>query len=488
MKKCILIILVLLAFCCLQEVSAGNLTDNITCSTHFSSNITVNNFNVGNSSIIHVDDVDVNVNEMNYNECMNYLLKGNTPTYILVDGDVSNLNICSYIPTEHYPSNYHSLSNNYHNISLNDSSLEGTLLYCPHDYELATTFLTSSSNNIGLIEYCLFNRALRDTQYINMNQISIPAFNDSIAEKIKNIIDTDRINGPKRVGLLIDSIIAQMNNTINNYLIEVNKVYTHNLVVSNARGDTSGRYWGMGHYHEFANIDDNTLDILNIYNQDCKIAAKTAVLTVENIILIYDTIILALEYAKTAVPSDYGMDKPISLAILAVKSIQIDLKYYKNSLDKTYVQFDSMTWKISSEKSYRALIRNGVVAVNPFTSEEVKEYNAQVDEQIYNLTVLKNQTYDRIYSPTVESIQASALDNMSFIKNQEEWIFNDGFGTSFLFDSSYKLLEDANNSFEEIYNNATDTIAKLNLEKQIYASFCVEIDNMIRVLQSQKLS
>jgi len=479
MKKFILIILVLLAFCCLQGVSAGNVTDNITCSTNVSSNITV-----GNSSIIHVDDVDVDVNEMNYTECMDYLLKGNTPTYILVDGDVSNLSTCSYTPTEHYPSNYHLLSNNYHNISLNDSSLEGTLLYCPHDYELTTTFLTSSSSNIGLIDYCLFNRALRDTQYINMEQISIPAFDDSMPEEIENIIEADNINGPKKVKLLIDSIIAQMNNTINNYLVEINKVYTHNLVVSNARGDTSGRYWGMGHYHEFANIDDHTLDILNIYNEDGKIAADSAVSAVGEAIQNYEKIILALNYAKTLVPEDFGMDKPLELATLAAESIKMTLEDSKDSLEGMYEQFDIMTCKISGEKSYRALILDGVVAVNPLTSEEIEEYNAQVDEQIYNLTVLENQTYDRIYSPTVESIQASALDNMSFIEDQMEWIFNYDPGDS----AAYTILEDAYNSFEEIYNNATDTIAKLNLEKQVYASFCAEIDNMIRVLQSQKLS
>lgn len=478
-----------------QANGSGSCSPNNILTIHSNSNIqghdinnSLDNHNMHcKTSVYHLQN-QMNYNEnlqnqMNYNEIMHYLLKGNTPTYILVNGNISNLRHCTFLISDKLPNGYHNLSDNYHGLSLTNERFKGTLFYCPNDYKLKTVFITDDMSEISLTEYSIFMRNVRNTQYLSMAPLQIPSMNISRDELIK-IIDGDPFSGPKQIELMVKKLLLSLNDTIQNYRSEADKIYAHNLVVAKARGDNTGRYWGMGHYLQFADVDDNQLEILNMYYQDAKYPLKIAINAIDKSILEFEDSILALEWAKLLIPSDFGFDKPITTCILSIKTMELVVKYAKFDLECKFTELDVGTYQISSEKSYRALIRSGLVVPETPNAATIEEYNTLIDEKIQNLTKIKENEYSRIFQTTIYDIQSNASNMMDYYMNQIQWLNK----TGNLNIENLNTLLGLYQFFEDIYNSADEKIEELNLEKEIYPYFSQEVDDLIQALSTLKIS
>jgi len=127
---------------------------------------------------------------MNYTKMLAYLLKGNNPSWIEINGDVSHPKTCTYIPCSKKPNGTHEIKENYHDIKLNSPKFYGLYLYTEHDFNLKTRFCTKSAKSIDLLHWAEFWKDIRNTQYVNP-KFESPQFQFSQEDymKLANITD-----------------------------------------------------------------------------------------------------------------------------------------------------------------------------------------------------------------------------------------------------------------------------------------------------------
>jgi hypothetical protein len=183
---------------------------------------------------------------MSFEECMDYLVLGNTPTYILVTGNVSNPRNARYTISEGKPANYHSINDNFYDAhfkSLTDPVLNGTLFYTPdNDFNLRTQFLTDSNDKIDLVNYTILKQSIRNTQYITPATVNPPNPDWDSEDDLFKQLDSDPISVVNQINVFCNQVGLEAKKTFTYYQIEIGKVYAHNQVVSKARSNTSSKY------------------------------------------------------------------------------------------------------------------------------------------------------------------------------------------------------------------------------------------------------
>jgi hypothetical protein len=67
---------------------------------------------------------------------------------------------------------------------------------------------------------------------------------------------------------------------------------------------------------------------------------------------------------------------------LSIQQVKLD------KISNLYIESDVMTWKITSEKDYRKLIRDGVIYPNKPTQSDIDDFNSQMDTKIDVLNIV----------------------------------------------------------------------------------------------------
>ncbi|MDR1820027.1 MAG: hypothetical protein LBR15_07270 [Methanobrevibacter sp.] len=304
----------------------------------------------------------VNDQSMNYAQLLNYLLvtkESDQPNYIVCNGSGTNLSTYTFTISTTPLDDYHSLSDNYKDVSLSDSKWKGTLVYTPEDYNLKSIFITNNDDNIDTINYATFKQDLRNTQFWKAPkfEVSFPEF-PLTDKELEDIANDDKATILNKLATINHWCIYMKTSYTDFGSLKETTLYTvHNKYVAAAR---SGNYSsGIGGY--FEDVDDNSLEIIAMYDQSMKIPLDKVRFSLSGINLDLDDVVHLLEVANVAIPSDFGMDKPLKFTICGLKGIQLYIKDLNNYATEIFYELDQETMDISAEKDYRSLIKDGLI-------------------------------------------------------------------------------------------------------------------------------
>jgi hypothetical protein len=434
----------------------------------------------------------------NYEQFLDYLLNtkdDNQPKFILMNGEGSDLSKYTYTICDNYtqPSGYHLLSDNYKDFSLDSDYWKGSLFYTTFNYRLSSKLLINNSVSLYAFDYTCFIQDIK----ANLYWTSVPLKNvfpdfpytDNELKSMFTINDSNNVN----VGTLYMNLakienwvqIASMtrDKLVKDYANNAALIDTQNQKVANARGEKTGKYWSpdtFGGYYE--NVDDNGLEIINWYDQSMKIPLDRVRFSLTTIVLTLDNLIYLLDVANAAIPSDFGMDKPLKFVALGVKGVQLYIKNLNNyAIETPYHELDQATMRISGEKSYRSLVINNQVIPKDPTPDEIIEHNDIIDDKIKTLNINREYERNRVYNTDESTIKKDLTDYKKLMEDTL-WMLNRYGGTK----EHKEYCENMISLCSQRLDNIDDYIEQLSREKEIYPKFSQFIDEQIKTLESMR--
>jgi hypothetical protein len=454
-------------------------------------NSIVNNSTLSNSTIDTIDG-----QSFSYSEMLNYLLKlpqNQQPAYIKMDGSGSDPKTYRYSVSIYSDDNYHSVENNYVGIPLNNDHWKGSILYTKIN-NLATQFVINSDDKFNVTNWCIFQRDLRDTQYgkVDSQIVKMPEF-PYTDEEIKAY--TSFFGNPVETATRITIFCIGVNYWVNNVLKIMHKVLTQylsdsldvslqNSIVAEARHEPNNMYWYPSIHPSFNYVDDNGLEIMNMYDQEIKSSLDKIRFALSTTLLILDDVVLAMDFIKAAIPSDYGMDKPMTFAILGVKTCIQEIKHINSEfIDGPYHTLDQETMKISSEKSYRALVKSGALKPRDPDSNEIAENNEFVNKQINNLINCTVTEYNRVHDPDYyTNLKGGYQDQLIYAQAKLDFYKNHN-GDEKVIKAYEKLVVDLKNYIKD----ANDESNLQQLELSVWDDYSTRINKKLVVLKGRLL-
>lgn len=429
---------------------------------------------------------------MSFEECMDYLLLGNAPTYILITGNISDIKNARFIISEGKPLGYHNIDDNFYDVhfkSLTDPILNGTLFYTPdNDFNLRTQFLTDGNDKIDLVNFTIFKQSIRNTQLVHPARINPPAPDWDTQEAVVNDMDKDPLAAINKITIFTQQIGMETKKAFLYYQIEMNKIYAHNKVVSQARSDTSGKYWGAGYWKIFSDVDDNELDFLNIEFQTIKEPLKQTEINLDKVILKLDWTIFAVDTTGNFIkfiPVYGDAIKSVADVIKAgLTSAKLSMQQIKlDQVSQLYIDSDAMTWKISSEQSYRRLILRNVTTPNQPTNSDKELFNEQLDSQIAVLKDSNKTNYNRIFNYSdVNGLRSNYGTQIKYLQDiKDTFDMYPGWAGGCPY-----WVTDNLNRFNSFYNDTNNIIWLNDLEKQLYPTFDTSINAQISAIEKDK--
>ncbi|MDR3290589.1 MAG: hypothetical protein LBT10_00415 [Methanobrevibacter sp.] len=447
--------------------------------------------NVNKFKVFATSDSSIPDTTMSFEECMDYLVLDNQPTYILITGDVSNPRNARYTISYGKPANFHNIDDNFYDPkfkSLTDPILNGTLFYTPDDdFTLRTQFLTDSDDKIDLVNYTVFKQSIRNTQFIHAARVKPPTPDWASRESLLDKVKSDPVGTLAEVNNFCYQLETDTKRSFTTYQIEANKVYAHNQVVSRARSNDSTHYWGGGLWSIFNDVDDAQLNNLMIQYQTIKEPLKETEYSFDQVILKLDWTIYALEVSGSifnAIPVIGGTVKSSTdIAIIALKAAKLALQQVKlDKITRLYISADIMTFRITAEKAYRENIRNGAAQPTELALSDKRLANEKIDGQIENLQTLKSISYNRIFNYSdingLRNNYQGQINYLQTIKDTYDMYGGSG-GCPYWITSNLQ-------TFNNFYSSTDNLIALNNMEKALYPTFEAQIDAQIVAISKDK--
>ncbi|GAA5819456.1 MAG: conserved hypothetical protein [Methanobrevibacter sp. CfCl-M3] len=355
----------------------------------------------------------VNHQSMNYAQLLNYLLvtkESDQPNYIVCNGSGANLSTYTFTISTTPLDDYHSLSDNYKDVSLSDSKWKGTLVYTPEDYNLKSIFITNNDDNIDIINYATFKQDLRNTQFWKAPKVEVSFPEFPLTDKELDIVNDDNATILNKLATINDwcNSTRKHLNTDFGSLKETTLYTVHNKYVFAAR---SGNYSsGSGGY--FEDVDDNGLEIINMYYQSMKIPLDKVRFSLSDINLKLDHVAHLLEFANAAIPPE--MYKPLKFTILGIKDIQLGIKWLNSNVETLYHELDKETMTISAEKDYRSLIKEGLIIPpkDPTPDEQTKQFINNKIRQLNEYREYVHENFNDSESTKMYNHFSNQIDSM----------------------------------------------------------------------------
>jgi hypothetical protein len=162
---------------------------------------------------------------------------------------------------------------------------------------------------------------------------------------------------------------------------------------------------------------------------------------------------------------------------LSIQQIKLD------EISELYIESDAMTWKISGEKDYRQLIRNGVIEPNKPTQTDIDLFNSQMDTKIDTLNSGRTLQYNRIFNNSdVNDLNNSYRGQIKYLQDIKDTY--DAYPSYAGGCPQYVI--DYLDQFNGFYNDINNIVWLNGLEKQLYSSFDSEIDAQIDAINKDK--
>jgi hypothetical protein len=353
------------------------------------------NYNVSNNI---TSTIDLKA-KMNYTEMLDYLLYNNQPNYILCDGSGADLSKYSFSISNISVNNYHNLSDNYKGIALDSDYYKGTLYYTNNNSNLKSVFITNSDSDIDTANWTFFNQDIKNTQYLKSsplqdNFLKFPFSHDELFEMFNNT-DPIKLNTSCN---LINKWVSQTSENISqldDLYREASVCDIQNTMVAKARSNLSNKYWSpdifSGYYED---IDDNQLQMMNVYDQNMKILLDKIRYGLDSSSLEIDYVINLINTISITIPSN----KDLKFTILNLKAFNLDIKNINYKISVPYHRLDQDTMNICAEKDYRCLISEGIIKPHYPTEEEIAGENKRIDDKISDLNTFRTAEYDRIFN------------------------------------------------------------------------------------------
>lgn len=433
---------------------------------------------------------------LNYTTFLDYILHtkdSDQSKWILLNGDGSDLSQYNYTICNNYtqPNGYHKLSDNYKDAPLDSDYWSGTLYYTENNYILKSQILINNSVNIDAFNYACFIQDIKDNLYwknvpVRQDFPDFPYDNETLKEMFSwySQVDTPKIfNNMVKVHNWVDYAINSRNKKLQDSMVTAELIDLQNTKVSKARGEKGGHYWSpdiMAGY--FENVDDGGLEIINMYDQQMKIPLDKVRFAISTVCLELESAKLIVDWAAAAIPSDYGMDKPLKFLSLTIASLKLALQWTSNAIiESPYHELDQATMAVSAEKSYRKLVSDGRMTPADPTQSDIENQNKYIDERISELNKELNFEKERIYNTDESEIKQNLTD---FKKLMEDtlWMLNKYNGLP----EHKKYCEDMIKLCDDRLTNIDEYVKQLKHEKELYPKFEKRINDQIDLLNNSR--
>jgi hypothetical protein len=455
-------------------------------------NNTVNNSFIKDINVCRID-YGYDLYNMTFNQTMDYLLKTSPhdqAPYILIvnNTNANNLFNCTYKISDRSVPGFHDPKDNFLDSPLDSEFYKGTLFYTDNDYALNSKFLTNCTAVINLYEWAVFLKSVKNTQYWTM----IPM----VDEPLEFPYTAGEINSATQ----INEIFSLMNtvdaweeqttldlNTKMKYMgDEFNKIAVQDNKVGDARGERKGRYWSPARHFKYEYVDDIGLAYMDMYLQDQKSGLDKIRTDFSTIFLNMDAIVNAMDWVATGIASEFGLDKPMKFATLAVKTLELEFKMsYNTYVDNVYHHMDQETQDICSEKEYRYLVKCEAEKPHEPTPKEISTNNNNLDYQIKLLRKNRVLEHDRIFD-------VNAAENLIEHANSTIRFYNDQIREWNRFNENHEhdaLINEAKNNRDilaTLISNKDFVVKMCEMEKSLYSFYDADIDEQIVFLEKMK--
>ncbi|MDR2829957.1 MAG: hypothetical protein LBB45_02800 [Methanobrevibacter sp.] len=365
--------------------------------------------NINSTNTIKNHDLSTNISNTNidtslsFNETMQYLTKGNKPSYMIIDGDINDIQSCRFIISEGQPSGYRNIKSIF-KYNLHDEIYKPTILYDPEDVVWPTQFLTNCSS-MSIDQEAIFILMVRNSQYVSLNGMDISQINkDSDEWNIDFGSNADIGEVFKLLSKcyqIVNNIKMKFDFQMVSYKRQAEESYVHNLIIGKKRGKDVSKYGGC-YWPKFFDVSNDDLEIMNIKYQTIKHYIKPTSSNIEKVLLELGDIQLAMKAAILVAGNvpEVGtyIKSSLDWALYGLDCLKQNIAWQKYYLDVEYNKADQMTWDISSEKSYRTEVDNGVMDPTKPTEEQLFAYNNEIDNYKENLDNLTADEYGRIFN------------------------------------------------------------------------------------------
>ncbi|MDR1820028.1 MAG: hypothetical protein LBR15_07275 [Methanobrevibacter sp.] len=464
--------------------SAANRTFTIPTNTH---NSNINDGSAGSvygneSKPLHnSSDIDTS---LSFKDIMEYFSSGKKSSYVIIVGDLNNIQSCRFVLSEASPDGYHDVKNNF-KYDLHDEIYKPTIMYDPEDFVWPTIFLTNSVSNPNVDQQAIFTLMVRNSQYASLNDMSIP---DIDTNGWNVTFDDDADIGDvydllTKCYSIINMVKMKFDIQTTSYKRQSQESYVHNLIIGKKRGTDTSKY-GRGYWPQFMGVSNDELEVMNIKYQTIKHYVKPTSFAIETAVLHLVDIQLVMKAAALAagdIPVVGGnLKNALDYSLYAMDCLKQNIAWKKNSLDAEYNKADQMTCDISAEKSYRSEVDKSVMNPTTPTDSQLQSYNNNIDGYKVNLLNLSSNEYDRIFGfDNLEELRSKYMEGCKY--------YDDVIETYNMYGKRAPgKYYDYQKKYRGFYSDI-DNVEKMNKDEQKVWDFYNSIlDNQYNVLESVK--
>jgi len=424
------------------------------------------------------------VTSLSFNDIMEYLSSGKKSSYVIIVGDLNNIQSCRFVLSEASPDGYHDVKNNF-KYDLHDEIYKPTIMYDPEDFVWSTTFLTNSVSNPNVDQQAIFTLMVRNSQYASLNDMSTPTI-DTNGWNVtfdENAHVEDVYDYLTKCYSIINMVKMQFDIQTTSYKRQSQESYVHNLVIAKKRGTDTSKYGGS-YWPQFMGVSNDELEVMNMKYQTIKHYIKPTSFAIETALLNLGDIHLCIKSAALAAGNipviGSNLKNVLDYALYAMDCIKQAISWKKNSLDAEYNKADQMTWDISAEKSYRSEVDKGVMNPTTPTDSQLQSYNNNIDGYKVNLLNLSSNEYNRIFKyDDLEELRSKYMEGCKY--------YDDVIKTYNMYGKRAPgKYYDYQKKYSGFYSDI-DNVEKMNKDEQKVWDFYKSIlDNQYNVLESVK--